>query len=61
MTAPTLTLPPADFASPVSLTFDHGVYTATRLPIPSVCVCPDGTCIKCFLRDDAAFERSQDF
>lgn len=59
------------FSSPIALGATAGIWTAvrlptleetrsTRLPIPSVCVCTDGTCRRCFLDDDAAFARSQD-
>jgi hypothetical protein len=58
------------FTSPVTLGATAGIWTAVRVPTldevrsrrrePQPCVCTDGSCRRCFLDDDAAYERSLD-
>lgn len=58
------------FSSPVAVGASAGIYTAVRLPTleevrslrcqPQPCTCVDGTCRRCFLDEDAAYERGLD-
>lgn len=58
------------FSSPVALAATAGIYTSVRLPTLAEvrsrrrglreCTCTDGTCQRCYLDEDAAFELSQD-
>lgn len=58
------------FPSPVAVGATAGIWTAVRLPTLEEarerrralreCTCTDGTCQRCFLDEDAAFELSQD-